>query len=218
MNPWLFIPAGDYDGHMGPDGADQQAPLAAIFDEVYASAWPSSVALLGCATGNGLPAIDPALTPRIVGIDLNPEYLEVARQRHADLGGALDLRCADLLTCQLEAGAFALVHAALVFEHVDPAPLAARIAGWLAPNGICSVVLQREGGARSASPVAPSRFPSLQALAGSMRLVAPDDLRRLFATHGLAELRSWEVPLRGDKAFYVGLYGQSSKQALSFGE
>ena len=171
MNPWLSIPAADYDGHMGPDGADQQAPLAAIFAQVYAASRPSSVALLGCATGNGLGAIDPAVTPRIVGIDLNPEYLAVARQRHADLGGALDLRCADLLTWQLEGGGFALIQAALVFEHVDPTALAARIASWLEPAGICSVVLQLQRGARPATPVAASRFSSLQALAGSMHLV-----------------------------------------------
>ena len=101
MNPWLSIPAADYEGHMGAGGADQLAPLAAIFGEVYTAARPASVALLGCATGNGLEAIDPSVTPRIVGIDLHPEYLAIARQRHHGLGTALDLRCADLLTCAL---------------------------------------------------------------------------------------------------------------------
>jgi SAM-dependent methyltransferase len=134
---------------MGPDGADQLAPLARIFGEVVAAARPRSIALLGCATGNGLEAVDPAVTSRVVGVDLNPEYLALARRRHAALGEALDLRCADLLACALEPAAFALVHAALVFEHLDPAALAASIAawlapraGWLAPRGICSVVLQ----------------------------------------------------------------------------
>ena len=217
MNPWLSIPAADYDGHMGPDGADQQAPLAAIFGEVYRAARPSSVALLGCATGNDLAAIDPAVTLRTVGIDLNPEYLAMARQRHTHLGDALELRRADLLTCQLGAGAFALIHAALVFEHVDPAALAARIASWLAPTGICSVVLQLQRAVRPASPVAPHVFRACRLWRAPCVCVAPDDLRRLFATHGLSERRTWEVPLRGDKAFYVGLYGKAGERALSFG-
>ena len=207
MNPWLSIPAVDYEGHMGPAGADQLAPLARIFGEIVAAARPPSIALLGCATGNGLEAVDPAVTSRVVGIDVNPEYLALARRRHAALGGALDLRCGDLLTCALEPAAFALVHAALVFEHLDPAALAARIAGWLAEDGLCSVVLQLA--ARGAAPpVSPTGVSSLQALAAPRRLVSPPELARLFAGHGLAERRAWQVPLRDGQAFHVAIYGR----------
>ncbi len=208
MNPWLSITAADYDGHMGPDGADQLGPLARIFGEIVGEVRPPSVALLGCATGNGLEAIEPAVTSRVVGIDLNPEYLALARARHAALGEALDLRCADLLTCALEPAGFALVHAALVFEHLDPAALAARIAGWLAPDGLCSVVLQ--AAARGEAPPLVSRtgFPSLAALSATMRLVSPSELSRLFAAHGLAERRAWQVPLRDGKAFHAAIYGR----------
>jgi SAM-dependent methyltransferase len=206
VNPWLSIPAEDYDGHMGPGGVDQLAPLAAIFEEVYAASRPASVAVLGCATGNGLEAIDPAVTPRIVGVDLHPEYLATARRRQARLGAALDLRCADLLTCALEPASFALVHAALVFEHVDPERLVARIADWLGPAGICSVVLQTAAG--EAPPVSRSPFSSLQALAETMRLVPPDELRQLFGRHGLAETRAWRVSLREGKAFHVAVFGR----------
>jgi SAM-dependent methyltransferase len=204
-NPWLSIPAADYEGHMGAAGVGQLAPLAEIFAQVYAAVRPASVAVLGCATGNGLEAIDPALTPRIVGVDVNPEYLAVARRRHARLGAALDLRCADLLGCDLGAGAFALVHAALIFEHLDPTALAARIAGWLAPGGTCAAVLQL-GGAGAAAPVSPTGFTSLRVLSGTMRLLAPEELRRSFAPHGLTESRAWQVPLPGDKAFHVGFF------------
>jgi SAM-dependent methyltransferase len=206
-NPWLSIPVADYEGHMGAAGVGQLAPLAGIFAQVYTAARPPSVALLGCATGNGLEAIDPAVTPRTVGIDVNPQYLAIARGRHARLGAALELRCADLLDCDLGAGAFALVHAALVFEHVDPAALAGRIARWLAPGGICAVVLQLAGADQPPPAVSPTAFASLQALSSTMRLLTPDDLRRLFAPHGLDELRAWEAPLPGGKAFHVGLYG-----------
>jgi hypothetical protein len=205
-NPWLSIPAADYEGHMGAAGVGQLAPLAEIFAQVYAAVRPASVAVLGCATGNGLEAIDPALTPRIVGVDVNPEYLAVARRRHARLGAALDLRCADLLACDLGAGAFALVHAALIFEHLEPAALAARIAGWLAPGGTCAAVLQLARGTGAAAGVSPTKFTSLRALSGTMRLLAPDELRRSFAPHGLTESRAWEVPLPGDKAFHVGFF------------
>ncbi len=205
-NPWLSIPAADYEGHMGAAGVGQLAPLAEIFARVYAAVRPASVAVLGCATGNGLEAIDPALTPRIVGVDINPEYLAVARRRHARLGAALDLRCADLFACDLGAEAFALVHAALIFEHLDPTALAARIAGWLAPGGTCAVVLQLARGDGTAAAVSPTGYTSLQSLSGTMRLLAPEALRRSFAPHGLDESRAWEVPLPDGKAFHVGLY------------
>jgi hypothetical protein len=205
-NPWLAIPAADYEGHMGPDGADQLCPLAAIFADVYAAVRPSSLALLGCATGNGLSAVDPSRTRRIVGVDINPEYVEIARRRYAGLGDALVLACADLLTCELDAGAFEWVHAALIFEHVEHEALAARIARWLSPTGTCSVVLQLEGDEGRARPVSRTRYSSLATLARSMRLLAPADARRVLGHHGLAEKRSWESPLRDGKAFYVGLF------------
>jgi SAM-dependent methyltransferase len=206
-NPWLAIPAADYEGHMGAGGADQLAPLAAIFAEVYAAVRPASLALLGCATGNGLAAVDPAVTRRIVAVDINPDYLEIARGRHAAaLGGALDLRCADLATLEIAPAAFDLVHAALVFEHVDHDALAARLARWLAPGGSAAVVLQRDGGADGPPAVMPTGFPRVQALAASMRPLSPDGARRLLAAQGLAERRSWQVPLRGGRVFWVGLF------------
>jgi hypothetical protein len=209
-NPWLSIPAADYEGHMGTGGADQLAPLAAAFGQVYDALRPSSLALLGCATGNGLEAVDATVTRRIVGVDVNAEYLAIARQRHARLGAALHLHCADLLTCQLSGAPFALIHAALIFEHVAPAALVARIAGWLSPAGTCSVVLQLSRGDRPVAAVSPTGFPSLEALSRSMRLVTPEELRSAFAPHGLTETRAWEVPLQGGKAFHVGLYGRRS--------
>jgi SAM-dependent methyltransferase len=84
-NPWLTIPAADYEGHMGPAGVGQLAPLQDIFARVYRELRPARVAVLGCGTGNGLDAIDPAVTERLVGVDLNPEYIALARRRHARL-------------------------------------------------------------------------------------------------------------------------------------
>jgi hypothetical protein len=195
---------------MGPGGADQLAPLAGIFGEVYVATRPSSLMLLGCATGNGLEVVDPTVTRPIVGIDVNAEYLAIARRRHAGLGEALELHCLDFLTCRLDTAPFALIHAALVFEHVDPSPLVARIANWLSPSGICSVVLQLPRGERPAPAVSPTGFSTLEALSRSMRLLTPEEIRRVFAPHGLAEIRAWEVPLRDGKAFHVALFGRQS--------
>jgi len=90
-NPWTVVPAADYERHMGPQGVDQLAPLSAIFEEVYAAAQPDRLLVLGCATGNGLEHVNPAVTKRIVGVDVNLQYLGVARQRFIGLGARLEL-------------------------------------------------------------------------------------------------------------------------------
>jgi len=36
---------------------------------------PSSVAMLGCAGGNGLERVDPGVTTRVVAVDIHLSYL-----------------------------------------------------------------------------------------------------------------------------------------------
>jgi hypothetical protein len=203
-NPWLHIPAGDYEGHMGPDHADQLGPLAAIFGDVYRRVRPARLALLGCATGNGLGHVDAAVTRQAIAVDFNPQYVALARERHRALGLVLEVRCDDLLTCALPARSFDLVHAALIFEHVDPAALAARIAAWLAPRGTCAIVLQSgDADSPAAIPVMPSPYHSVASLGASMRLVPPDDVIALLEANGLHPTDRWTVPLKGGRRFEV---------------
>lgn len=199
-NPWALVPAADYETYMGPQGVDQLGALSAIFGKIYAALKPARLAVLGCATGNGLEHVDPAVTRQVVGVDVNIQYLAVARQRFAALGASLELYCEDVLRVRLRRGALDLVHAALLFEHVDPLPLAERIATWLAPGGACSVVLQLT------APVPPRAAPaSMRAVAAGVRLVAPAELRASFRRAGLEERRAYEVPV-GSARFLVALF------------
>src|SRR5512133_990195 len=202
-NPWTVVPASDYERHMGPQGADQLAPLAAIFEEVYAATQPDRLLVLGCGTGNGLEHVNPAVTKRIVGVDVNLQYLGVGRQRFIGLGARLELFCSDAEKFRSAPAAFDLVHAALLFEYLHPEPLVRRIAEWLAPNGTCSVVLQLPGGA---GPEAPTK--TMQIIQKAMRLVPPEELTRLFEHYGLSQKRAKTVPLRHGKSFWVGAFGR----------
>jgi SAM-dependent methyltransferase len=203
QNPWLTISASDYEAHMGPSHADQLAPLSRILGDVCRTVRPQRVALLGCATGNGLEHIEPSVTRKVVAIDVNPEYVEVVKARYQTLGSALEVRCEDLASCVLSTGDFDLVHVALLFEYVDPAVLIPRIATWLAPEGVCACVIQLEG---DVAPVTPSPYASMAMLKKCMRLVSPAEIVRLFGKYGLAQTSSWEVPLKGGKRFHVSLY------------
>ena len=203
-NPWTVVPAADYERHMGPDGADQLAPLSAIFQESYLAVQPDRLLLLGCTTGNGLEHVNPAVTQRIVGVDVNLQYLGIARQRYFHLGPRLELYCQEAEKFRAAPRSFDLVHAALLFEYLHPEVLVRKIAEWLAPEGTCSVVLQLPGGE---APQAPTK--TLQIIEKAMKLVPPDELTRLFEHYGLPRRRERTVPLKHGKSFWVGAFGRS---------
>jgi SAM-dependent methyltransferase len=201
-NPWSLVPAADYEAHMGPAGVDQLAPLAGIFGKVYGALRPARLALLGCATGNGLEHVDPAVTRRVVGVDVNIQYLAVARQRFLRLGSALELYCEDVLRVRLAPASLDLVHAALLFEHVDPAALAGRIARWLAPGGALCAVLRLPAAAGGPGPA----NPLLARVEAGARLVAPAELRALLERQGLAQRNAFELPVAHGRRLFAALY------------
>jgi len=200
-NPWLGIPAADYERHMGEEGVDQLGPLRRIVEQVYREVQPSRVAVLGCGPGGALDVIEPGRTARFVGVDLNPEYISLARQRHPQSSAVAQWLCDPVEQCELEAASFDLIHAALLFEYVEPSQVLPRIARWLSPEGVLSVVLQLAGGD---APISETRFASLGRLSGSMRLVPPDRLCELAVREGLRLRSSTEIPLARGKRFWVG--------------
>ncbi len=188
--PWLAVTAAEYEALMGPDGLDLLEPLSRAFAQVYRAARPARVLVLGCGTGAGIEHVDPSLTARVVGLDLNLQYLAVARQRHQRLGARLELYCADARTADLAEGGFDLVHAALLAEYLDPEALVAVMARAAAPGGTCAVVQRLPGGEPAEEA---STAESVRALAEAARLVEPADLATLFARRGLRRTGAWEV-------------------------
>jgi SAM-dependent methyltransferase len=202
-SPWLDIPATDYEGHMGSPSVGQLTYLSAVFAEVLGRCTPRSLAVVGCATGNGFEHVGPG-TVRTVGLDLNPEYLEVARRRFADRLPGLELLQADLSVPGPALGPFDLVHCALVLEYLDPAPAVNRLASWLAPGGVLSVVLQLPMPAHG--PVSRTPFRSLESLAPSMRLVDPVQLGEMTLAAGLSCVQSRVDTLPSGKQFHVSCH------------
>jgi len=203
-SPWVAVTAAEYEEHMGPDGVGWAAPLSGIFRQVYRTFQPGRLLVPGCGPGGGLEHVDPGVTCRAVGIDLNIQYVTMARQRYRKLGASLEIYCADALRARLQPAAdFDLIHVALLFEHVEASELAREIAGWLAPGGTCAVVLQRPG---PAAPGASAAGEALRRVAAEMRPVAPGELARLLEAQGLRRAGSWEVPAAGGVRFHVGLF------------
>jgi len=115
-NPWLSVPLSEYEQHMNSAEVQQLDVLSDLFAEAVRRCRPSSIAVLGIAGGNGLDHIDNRITSRVVGLDINPQYLEAVGERYSHLV-RLELHCVDLSQQTLETEPVQLVHAALIFEH-----------------------------------------------------------------------------------------------------
>ncbi|HET7902969.1 MAG TPA: class I SAM-dependent methyltransferase [Candidatus Eisenbacteria bacterium] len=174
-NPWLDIPLADYEGHMSLPAVDQARLLADVFDEALAQYTPRSVAVLGCTGGNGFDRAVARGVRRVVGVDLNPDYVAAARARYSGRIPGLELYAGDVETDAIRFAPVDLVYAALLFEYVDPARALDRIRGMLRPNGVLVVVLQLPG--PTVAAVTPSRYESIQTLAPCLKLVPPSMVR-----------------------------------------
>ena len=200
---WLQVPLSDYEAHMNAAGVEQLAPLADLFRQTLLHLRPASVAILGIAGGNGLDAIDPAVTTRTVGVDIHPDYLAAVRRRYPQLPG-LELHLHDLAAGPLPIPAVDLVHAALVFEHAGAGQCLESALALLAPSARLSVVLQLPSDSQAG--VAPTGYASLQALKASFQLIPPASLIKSLAARGFALESESHCPLPSGKAFWHGIF------------
>lgn len=198
-NPWLTIPLADYEAHMALPQVGQAQLLADLFAAELRARSPASVAVLGCAGGNCFEHAPAAL--RVVGVDVNGDYVAAARARFAHRLPRLELHVADLERTQLELEPVELVFAALVLEYVEPEVVLDRISRWLAPSGTLTTVLQLPGA--DSPEITPSPFTSLERLAPRLRLLAPERLAQIAARSDLRTLDAHTVTATGGKRFAV---------------
>jgi len=69
---------------MSSPSVKQAQFLNRIFKEALTAFAPRSVAVPGCATGNGFEHIDSAITEQMIGIDINPESLAALHSRFCE--------------------------------------------------------------------------------------------------------------------------------------
>ena len=210
MKPWLSIPLNDYERHMNSEAVQQSGALAELFAQALVYCRPESVAILGVAGGNGLENINPAVTRRVCGIDLNPAYLEQTRQRFQGLPG-LELCCIDLAEKDIDVPPVQLVHGALIFEHAGMGRCLQNALKMVADEGNLAVVLQlpsrtQEENIGSQSPA------SIQALRGAFRLIEPGQFCQELEQNGFMILHELEEPLASGKAFWMGVFARNSSR------
>ncbi len=200
-NPWLDIPLADYESHMALPYVAQAQLLSDLFAEALQEFSPESVALLGCAGGNGLERISSRVTKRVVGIDLNPSYIQEASRRFHDRIPALELFVGDIQTDPFDFAPVDLVFAGLLFEYVDVELVLARIHSMLNPRGRLVTVVQLPNA--EIPEVTPTPFTSLESLSTVMHLVPPEMLEHLAGGCGYERIGTRRVESAGGKQFQV---------------
>jgi len=209
-SPWLAIPLADYERHMALAEVAQAQLLADVFAELLDTYRPQSVAVLGCAGGNGFERISAAVTKRVVGVDLNPAYIEALRARfHEQLPG-LELIAGDIQSDVTTFAPVELVYAGLILEYVDVALVLGRVRSLLVPPGILGTVIQLPGA--HANLVTPSSFASLQSLESCMRLVSPTDLTDMAAAAGYKQIGGRRLESGGRKQFQLQVFQRDQLQ------
>lgn len=207
-NPWLKIPAADYEGHMNLPDVNQLAFLGTIFKTSLETYDSRSIAYLGCATGTGLEFVDTNKTINLAAIDINAEYLEILRNRYSEKIPHLKIIETDLTAFTGINNHYTLVFAGLLFEYLHPEPLLKKIAGWLKDKGVLVVVLQLKD--EALNKVSKTPFSSLKQLDPIMNLINDQEFKQIAEATGLIEIEGNRIVLNSGKTFYVGAFEKRS--------
>ena len=209
-NPWLQIPASDYEAHMAlPEVAQSQA-LSRVMASALKEYTPGTLAVIGCATGNGFEHIDISYTRRVVGVDINPAYLAVLENRFSVKIQGLELMEADVTSPGFRIDPVSMVFAGLLFEYVDVSAALGNIARCLAPEAILVAVLQLPS--PKSAPVTDTHYKSLELLTSIMNLVSPFEFSDSCSSVGLRQIKTDTIKLMQGKAFFVGFYRKEASQ------
>jgi len=207
-SPWLDIPLADYESHMAHASVGQASFLADVLEWSVEIFEPASIAVIGCAGGNGFDRDRVQKVSRVVGVDINPRYVDAARRRYTAALHGLELYCMNVETDTFEFEPVDLVLAALLFEHVATAPTLRNLRRGCRSGGVIVSVLQLP--LESKSSVSPSPYASVQTLASTMKLLSPEELRARAADAGFALESQSTRQLPNGKSFSVQSFRASN--------
>jgi len=200
-NPWLDIPLAEYEGHMALPTVRQAEMLADELEFAVRQHSPKSIALLGCAGGNGLDRLVGTGVERVVGIDINPAYVEAVRSRFRSRIPGLELYVADIQCALPELAPVDLLFAALIFEYIDVAMTMSSLQTLCTPGGALVIILQ--AASSSLEAVSPSPYKSIRLLAPAMRLLDQADVQNQAIAAGFSLASCRVVNVQSGKRFIV---------------
>jgi SAM-dependent methyltransferase len=200
-NPWLEIPLIDYERHMALPEIGQARMLSGQLKLAVEANKPQSLALIGCAGGNGLETIIGGSVRRIVGIDINAQYIEIIHSRFCNFFEQLEVYIGNIENIRYEIAPVELIFSGLIFEYVEVVSAINTMKNICLPNGRLFILLQNPDA--TVRPVSPSPYTSLKALASFMQLKKTGDVISASQNAGFTLLASNQITLASGKQFSI---------------
>ena len=151
-NPWLSIPLEDYERHMSHHLVGQSILLNSLTKKYLDEIKPETVLFLGIAGGNGLEHIDTNITRSVIGIDINPDYLNTAFTRYKHTIASLQLMNLDIVKNSESICKADLVWAALVLEYTGIDKVLEFCTNNISKDGHLVISIQSNNSKKSVSP------------------------------------------------------------------
>ncbi|MHB1050875.1 MAG: class I SAM-dependent methyltransferase, partial [Bacteroidota bacterium] len=195
---WKYIPHSDYERHMSDPSVGQSKVLAQIFRDQITAFTPAVVTIFGIGAGDGLDVLDPSVTKKVTGIDVNGEYLNLCAERYSSRGYRLHLIETDVNTGFITMSPSDMVIANLFLEYVEREKFHSVIRHCAHAGTIISVTIQQNNGE---SFVSQTKIPTLNGLARYHRDVDKEDLIASMNANGCMLLGVKKYGLPGKKEF-----------------
>jgi ubiquinone/menaquinone biosynthesis C-methylase UbiE len=141
------------------------------------------------------------VTRRVVGVDINPDYIRETQRRFKDSLPGLELFVGDIQTDDFDFSPVDLVFAGLLFEYVDIDIALTKIRPLLNPTGRLISVVQLPSNA--IPEITPSPFTSNQTLSSVMHIVPPELLESKAFAYGFKQTGKHVEESMGGKQFIV---------------
>ncbi len=195
---WSQIPLEDYEQHMAHKDVGQAQLLNVLTEKYLQRHRPKDILFIGVSGGNGLEHIDPSYVNSVVGIDINPTYIEASINRFATKIPQLKLVSSDLTEDPHTHLRAEFIWAALIFEYIDVEKAFAFINRNAAQSAILIITLQVDNGIKSVSQTGIS---SIQAVGQIFTYVDEGELKKIAARSGFELVASEENMFQNGKSF-----------------
>ena len=174
----------------------QAAMLAAELGRAIAEQKPRSVALLGCAGGNGLDQLKSPELSRVVCLDINADYVRQLKTRYTESIPSLECHVGEVESFRPD---FCVD---LIFEYTRLEEAIGSIAHLLREGGDVVAVLQLP--AQTHATITPSPYAeALSAISGFFQYIDPRELTDLAAQGGLTLQEERTLTLDSGKSFML---------------
>jgi predicted TPR repeat methyltransferase len=172
-SPWNEIPLEDYENHMSHNSVGQLEVLNSLTKKYLSKIKPKTCLFLGVAGGNGLEHIDNSITQNVLGIDINQNYLDKAKERYEELITSLELINFDITTDTKRFCKADFIWAGLVLEYTGIDKTLEFSINNLQTKGSLIVSIQSNNGVQSVSQ---SGIESVQKVGSIFQLIDPEVL------------------------------------------